>query len=278
MKAQLRPDSRNPTPGSTPSKLPSLSVVIPCLNEEENIKLTAHRTLVALELYGIEGELIIINDGSSDKTGPIAHELAQEFDNVRVIDHTSPHGIGASFWDGVQNAQNDFVVLVPGDGEIDPEDALRYYYLTRDVDIIVPFIHNVEIRSYARRIISSLYRFIINMSFGTTLNYTNGTVIYNRTILKGMRLKSKGFLYQAELLINLVRAGYLYAETPHFLLPRNAGTTKALTLKSFGQVIGGYLVLMWDVHVTRRAGRPGIINDARSATCRRKTTWHEHRS
>jgi len=260
---------------SVRANLPSLSVVIPCLNEEGNLESTALRTLQAFVKYGIKGELIIINDGSSDNTGAVALELSRQRPIVRVIEHPTPHGIGASFWDGVHAARNDFVVLLPGDGEIDPEDALVYYHLTADVDIVVPFIHNVEVRSIWRRIISSVYRFIINMSFGTNLNYTNGTVIYNRAILDGITLKSKGFLYQAELLINLTRAGYLYAETPHFLVPRNTGKTKALTLKSFMQVVGGYLALMWEVHVTRRAGRPGIISNSQSVTYRRQMAWRE---
>ncbi|MBI3546724.1 MAG: glycosyltransferase family 2 protein [Gammaproteobacteria bacterium] len=261
---------------SSHANLPSLSVVIPCLNEEDNLKSIALRTLQAFIKYEIKGELIIINDGSSDNTGVVALELSRQHSSVRVIEHNKPHGIGASFWDGVHAAKNDFVVLLPGDGEIEPEDALVYYHLTTDVDIVVPFIHNVEVRSIWRRVISSIYRFIINMSFGTNLNYTNGTVIYNRAILDGITLKSKGFLYQAELLINLIRAGYLYAETPHFLMPRNAGETKALTFKSFLQVVNSYLVLMWEVHAARRMGRPGIISSSQSVTYRRQMAWREH--
>jgi hypothetical protein len=155
---------------------------------------------------------------------------------------------------GVQNAKNDFVTMIPGDNENDPEDVLKYYYLTKDIDIIVPFIMNIEIRSKTRRIISSLYRFIINISFGMNLNYTNGTVIYNRHILLDVNLGTTGFLYQAELLIKLIRMGYFYAETPHLLSTRGSGKTKALTFSSLFNVIGSYLKLVWAIHISRKEG------------------------
>lgn len=252
-----------------PGVLPTLSVIMPCLNEQENVASAIQRTLDAFERHGIKGEIIVINDGSTDDTAGVVRNLSERYSNVRLIEHARPKGIGLSFWDGVRNARNDFVTMFPGDDENDPDDALLHYYLTRDVDIIVPFIHNVEVRSIIRRVISSLYRFIINMSFGMNLNYTNGTVVYNRSILEGVELKSSGFLYQAELLIKLIRAGYLYAETPHFLERRGSGKTKALTIKSFLQITRGYLRLIWEIHVLRRTGFSDVPIDPRSATYRR---------
>jgi glycosyltransferase involved in cell wall biosynthesis len=257
-------------PAPKPSRLPTLSVVMPCLNEQDNVATAIQRTLTAFVRYDIEGEIVVINDASTDGTAGVVRALAGRHPNVRLIEHARPMGIGASFWDGVCNARNDFVTMFPGDDENDPDDALLCYYLTRDVDIIVPFIHNAEVRSIWRRLISSLYRFIINISFGMNLNYTNGTVVYNRAILDGVTLKSSGFLYQAELLIKLIRAGYLYAETPHFLLRRGSGKTKALTLKSFLQVTRGYLRLIWEIHVLRRTGFADVPLDPRSAAYRRR--------
>jgi len=262
-------NTKSRMPGAQPGRLATLSVVMPCLNEQDNVAAAIQRTLAAFERHGIEGEIVVINDGSTDNTADVVRTLAERHPNVRLVEHARPMGIGFSFWDGVQNARNDFVTMFPGDDENDPDDALLYYYLTRDVDIVVPFIHNVEVRSIWRRVISSLYRFIINMSFGMNLNYTNGTVVYNRAILDSVTLKSRGFLYQAELLIKLIRAGYLYAETPHFLSRRGSGKTKALTLKSLLQVTRGYFRLIWEIHVLRRTGFADVPIDPHSATSRR---------
>lgn len=257
--------------------LPTLSIIMPCLNEEQNVSDAVQSTLSELDRYGINGELIIVNDGSTDRTEDIARKLQVDDKRIRIINHKTPQGIGASFWEGVQGAKNQFVTMFPGDNENDPSDALTYFYMANDVDIIVPFIQNVEVRSYARRIISSLYRFIINISFGTNLNYTNGTVIYNTSVLREMKLKSTGFFYQAEILITLIRIGYLYAETPHFLSQRNSGKTKALSIKSLLQVISGHLRLTWDIHIARKIGATDVKLHTDSATYRRCQARKERR-
>ncbi len=164
--------------------LPTLTVVMPALNEEANITAAMESTLGAFDRLGIQGELIVVNDGSRDRTPELAKAYMARDSRIRLIEHDAPKGIGASFWVGVQAACHQFVTMFPGDNENDPVDALTYFHLTRDVDIIVPFIHNAEVRSIMRRVVSSLYRFIINISFGMNLNYTNGTVIYNTSVIR----------------------------------------------------------------------------------------------
>ena len=158
--------------------------------------------------------------------------------------------------------------MIPGDNENQASEVLAYYALTERVDIIVPFVHNSEVRSHWRRFISSVYRFIINCSFGTSLNYTNGTVIYNRRILEDIELFSKGFFYQTELLVRLIRHGYLYAEVPYFL-SRQGNKTKALSWRSFRVLTWACLKLMCDIHILRRAGRVNLKLHPQSATHRK---------
>ena len=161
----------------------TLSVIMPALNEEESIEQAVRLTLSAFEKYGISGEILVVNDGSADKTREIVARLCATTPSVQLIDHDAPQGIGYSFWEGVKKSNRDVVVLFPADNEIDPDDTLQYFGLMDKVDMLIPFFQNAEVRNRSRRIISSLYRFIVNMSFGTNLNYTNGTVFYRRCIL-----------------------------------------------------------------------------------------------
>lgn len=233
----------------------TLSIIMPSLNEEKNIESAIKSSLAAMEKRGITGEVIVINDGSTDGTKSIVEALAQDNDKIKLINHDTPQGIGYSFWHGIQCSNKDIVVMFPGDNENDADDALTFFPLMNDVDIIVPFVHNIEVRNRGRRIISSLYRLIINISFGVNLNYTNGTVFYRREILKEVQLKNIGFFYQAELLIKLIRKGYLFAEVPNYLNARNSGTSKAISLKSLFKVMSGYLSLAWEIHVRRSETR-----------------------
>ena len=229
---------------------------MPALNEEENIQAAIESTFKAFERRGLDGEIIAVNDGSVDQTGKIIEDLMKIYPNkLKVVRHESAMGIGRSFFDGVKVATKDVVVMFPGDNENNPDDALNFISIMSEVDIIVPFIQNIEVRNKSRRLLSSTYRFIINMSFGINLNYTNGTVFYRRAILSEVELISSGFFYQAELLIKLIRNGYLFAEVPNFLFTRGSGKSKATTLKSLIRVMKSYLKLFYNVHISSREGR-----------------------
>ena len=149
----------------------SLSVIMPALNEENNIISAIERTLSAFDQTGINGEIVVVNDGSTDRTGTLVENRAASEQRVRMIVHKTPQGIGASFWDGVKEARGDIVTMFPGDDENEPLEPLRYFPLLENVDILVPFICNKGGRSKNRERVSSLYTFIINLTFGTRLNY-----------------------------------------------------------------------------------------------------------
>lgn len=231
---------------------------MPALNEENNIQGAIRDSIQAMEANGIEGEVIVVNDGSRDRTAELVRESQREFNQIRLINHDRPMGIGFSFMDGVKQAKNEVVVLIPGDGEVLAESCLKYIDLLKHVDIVVPFFFNTEIRDRTRRIISSMYRFIINISFGVNLNYTNGTVLYRRDILSNTKLSSHGFLYQAEILVKLIRQGYLFAEVPSVLTKRLSGKSKATSFKSLLDVMRSYLKLLHHIHILRVDSKKNI--------------------
>jgi len=248
----------------------SVSIVMPCLNEEKNVREALLSSLKAMDRLKLDGEVIVVNDGSRDSTQTIVEELMSQERRIRLINHDSPQGIGASFWEGAIQARRDFVTMIPGDNENDAAEILSYAPLAEQVDIIVPFVQNLEIRSYFRRVVSSIYRLILNVSFGMNLNYTNGTVMYRASLLRQTQLDSKGFFFQAELLVRLIRQGYLYAEVPYFLNVRAQGNTKAISLRSLGAVMSGYLRLAWNVHMRRSAGRADILSLSKDSAAFRR--------
>lgn len=250
-----------------------ITAVMPALNEEGNLAAAAANVLESFERMGINGQLLIINDGSSDRTGEMAHELSEKHTNVGVIHHNSPQGIGASFWDGVRNSDGDVVTMLPGDGENDAAEILRYLPLMSQVDIVVPFVFNRGVRTFRRRMLSIVYREIIKASFGLSLNYMNGTVMYRRSIFEGVELKCGGFFYQTELLVKTIKRGYLYAEVPYALNVRGGGESKATTFASLKKVARAYLDTLAEVHL----GEPlegKIVPD--SVTAERITSIGQH--
>ena len=217
---------------------PELSVIMPALNEEQNILDTINNTLKAFEKFNINGEIIVINDGSSDGTEELVTRVISKNKNITMIKHLYPHGMGASFWEGVDAAKGKAVVTIPGDNENNPKEILRYFKLMDDVDLVVPFIFNKNLRSSIRRILSDIFLMIINTTFRLKLNYTNGTVIYRKSILKELSHRDKSFFFQTDTLIRAVKQKYLFAEVPAKLSPKpkEKGRSKALTFLSFLKV------------------------------------------
>lgn len=229
-----------------------ISVIVPALNEENNIIKAIENIIESFNKVKCSGEIIVINDGSIDRTEPVVRGLIEKYPFIRMICHDKPKGIGASFWRGVAESNGEFVVLLPGDAENDSFEIIRYLPLMDNVDIVVPFFYNKNARSWQRRIISKIYKAIINLSFGMLLNYMNGTVMYRKCVLQTLTLKNKGFFYQTELLIKALKKGYLYAEVPYAIKQRVGGKSKALTLKSLLRVISGYFSTMVAVYILNR--------------------------
>lgn len=219
---------------------------MPALNEEINILAAIQNSLEALDDFGITGELICVNDGSSDNTFALIEKMALEDPRVRVISHKAPQGFGASFWDGVSEARMDIAVVMPGDNENNPWEILQYISLLEHVDIAIPFVYNLRARSIFRLILSSIYRFIVNTTFRTNLNYTNGTVLYRASLLKNLSFRSSGFFFQTDILIRLIKNGYLFAEVPYRLEQNSGNVSKAISFPSLLQVMRGYLRLLRD--------------------------------
>jgi len=228
-----------------------VSVIMPALNEEKNILRAINNSLKAFQECGITGEIIVINDGSKDRTRERVEGFLRSDKRVRILNHDKPLGIGASFWDGVDNAKGGAIVLLPGDNENDPWEIFRYFRLLEHVDIVIPFVFNREARSIFRNILSFLYRFIINSTFLVNFNYTNGTALYRRSILKELDFRSTGFFFQTDILVRTVKKGYLFAEVPYRLGLRKEGVSKAVTFPSLFKVIKGYLRLVRDFYFTK---------------------------
>ena len=125
--------------------MPTLSVLVPCLNEEENIESTVMTLIAALEGLINDYEVLIVDDASTDRTGEIADELASRFPRVKTIHHSRNLGLGGSFHEGAAQATKDYVMTVFGDNEIDPRSLRALFLNVGKADLIIPFLANVRL-------------------------------------------------------------------------------------------------------------------------------------
>jgi dolichol-phosphate mannosyltransferase len=106
---------------------PSLSVVVPAHNEAGSIRGTLEPIAEALEKAGVEYEIVVVDDASSDGTGDVVRAFAAENPHVRYHLSHNPRGFGYAVRAGLDVFQGDYVAVVMADGSDDPRDLIRYH-------------------------------------------------------------------------------------------------------------------------------------------------------
>jgi dolichol-phosphate mannosyltransferase len=104
-----------------------LSVVIPARDEEGCISSTVEHLDLELRLNGIEHEIIVVDDGSSDRTAQIVQKAGEIHPGVRLVRNGPPHGFGRAINCGLKNMQGDAVVIMMADESDDCRDVVRYW-------------------------------------------------------------------------------------------------------------------------------------------------------
>lgn len=147
-----------------------LSVIAPCYNEQDNIDALVNRTLATFQSMGIEGELILIDDSSSDSTWACIKHRSQLDARVRGVKHFINQGMVGGWRSGLQEANGEFVCLIDADLQNRPEDVavLHRAYNKRSSDVIQAVRHPLD-RNKMRRLCSDILNVFLNVVFGTKL-------------------------------------------------------------------------------------------------------------
>jgi glycosyltransferase involved in cell wall biosynthesis len=230
----------------------TLSVIIPALNEEGNLEAAVRSVLAAIGVRFHDFELLLFDDGSTDRTGEIADRLATENGHIRVIHNGTNRGFGYNYTRGVQLSKMEFVTMFPGDNEIPTSAIQGILAAVGSADIVIPYISTPEVRPWSRRLVSRCFVGLLNALFGLRLRYYNGPCVHRRVRLQSVPMRTHGFAYMASILVRLIRSGCTYVEVPMPLQPRRHGRTKAFRVKNIVSVLSALAELFWDVRVIHR--------------------------
>lgn len=219
----------------------TLSVVVPCFNEEGNVDQFASTLLPVLEKMTPDWEsieLLLVDDGSTDATYAQLQQLAKSAPKsdkltVRAVTHGTNKGLGAAMRTGFTETKGDVVVTTDSDGTYPFTEIPRLLsYLGPDIDLVTasPYhpaggIENVpKHRLVLSRGASVLYRIFVDPRIYT---YTALFRAYRRRLLDQVSFESNDFLACAEILVNARLAGFRIGEMPAILRSRAVGTSKA---------------------------------------------------
>jgi len=202
----------------------SLSVFFPCYNEEGNIEPLTLRTREVLEPLVRQWEIILVNDGSKDRTGEIADRLAAQDSRIRAVHHPKNRGYGGALRTGFASATMDYVFFCDGDRQFEVAEIANLLERTGDADVVCGIRRNRQ-DNFVRRLNSACWaKFVQKMLRFRCADVDCAFKLFRRSVLEGIELKSNGALISAELLARITRAGCRMVSLPVTHLPRTAGS------------------------------------------------------
>jgi dolichol-phosphate mannosyltransferase len=217
-----------------------LSVLIPAHNEADSIAETVSAVAGALERDGIEHEILVVDDASTDRTAEVVEEVSGRHPTVRCHRSHNPPGFGFAVRAGLDVYRGDAVAIVMADLSDDPEDVVRYHRLLEDgFDCVFGsrFVPGARVRRYPKLklLINRIVNFGIRVLFQHGYNdTTNAFKAYRREVIDGVRpLLSNHFNLTVELPLKAIVRGYSYATLPISWTNRAAGESK-LSLQEMG--------------------------------------------
>ncbi|MBU1199350.1 MAG: glycosyltransferase family 2 protein [Nanoarchaeota archaeon] len=226
----------------------SITVVVAAYNEEGYLERAIKKYVNALNKTPLDYEILIINDGSKDRTDEIANQLAKKYPQVRVSHNKRNRNLGYVFRKAVRLAKKNYITLFPGEGELLASSIRKNLSYIGKADIIVPHIGNPKLRPFYRRVISSGFTTLLNLLFGLHLKYYNGHVINKVKVLRKTRMTTDSFAYEAEILIRLLKGKkkYSYIQVPYYTEKRT-GKSAALKIKNLIMVCWTVIRLLRDI-------------------------------
>jgi dolichol-phosphate mannosyltransferase len=229
-----------------------LSVFIPAYNEEANIEATVRELRTALHSRSLDYEIIVVNDGSSDRTGQIIDALSREDLRIRAIHNPKNLGLAKTFRTGAQAARFEFVGWIPGDNCFPAASLEQWIAPIGQADLIQTYFLNTEVRYIGRRVVSRAYTKTMNALFGLDLKYYNGIQIYRKELIQNVESSSDGFALQSEILVKLMAMGSTFIEVGINIQERLQGQSKAVKLKNILDVIKTVIRLFFEIKLIHR--------------------------
>ncbi len=234
------------------AKLPgSLSLVLPAYNEEANIEVVVDEAMATLPLFAADFEIIVVDDGSRDRTAEIVLEMAEQENRVRLLRHGRNRGYGAALTTGFQASSGDFVMFMDADRQFDIRDLRLLTPFAAEYDIVAGF--RLE-RSdpLHRRVFAELFNVSVRVLFGVHLRDIDCAFkLFRGDLIRGMDLSAPGALINTEIQAKARRQGARLQQVGVHHYPRLAGEATGGSPRVIVRAMRETLALWWRMRAYR---------------------------
>ena len=230
-------------------RLPEVSLLIPAKDEAENLPEFVRLCEESLGKAGFSFEVVVVNDGSRDRTAEVLEELQGRYPFLRVVTHRRQRGIADALRSAMDEAQGEVNVFYPADLQYLPEDipALVTPILRGEADIVT----GTKQGKYEKAFVSGIYNGLCRLLFGVEATDLNSVKAWRREVMAGVPMRPDWHRY---MVVIAVADGFRLTSRPVPLYPRRAGVSKF----TWKRIPGGVLDLI-SVWFQLRFGRKPMI-------------------
>ena len=225
-------------------RIKELSIFFPFWNEEQNIEAVVKKTIVVVDKITQNWEIIMVDDGSSDKTLEIAKRLAQEDSRLVAISHKTNRGYGAALKTGFETAKYELVVFNDGDGQFDFSEIDKFLEKIENADVVIGF-RKKRLDNPFRHLLMNLLKIWDFIFFGFRFKDIDcGFKLFKKEALnKIMPFKSEGAMITTEILARAKKENLKIAEVEVHHYPRIYGDQSGGNLRVILRAIKESLIL-----------------------------------
>ena len=208
---------------SGPSRLPGVSIVLPCFDEEDNVAEAVRASALAGRRAAQAHEVIVVDDGSGDRTREIALRLAEQDPAVRVVVHPSNLGYGAALRSGIAAASMPWILLTDADLQFDLTQLEDFLPFAGDHDLVVGR-RAARMDPLGRRVAAALWNRLVDLVFDLPVRDVDCAFkLVRAKLVKDMALSTSGAMISTELIVRCLAEGARLKELDVRHRPRVAG-------------------------------------------------------
>ncbi len=223
----------------------SLSVIMPAHNEEVAIAATVHGVVNTLSQWLEDFEVIVVNDGSRDRTRSIVEEIAAGDSRIRLINHAVNQGYGAALVRGFEAITNELVFFMDSDGQFDISDLERFFQLIDEYDAVLGYRVNRQ-DTWVRKLNAWGWKMLVCVVFGLCVRDIDCAFkLYRAKFFYEHRLETRGAMINTEILYKFTRAGYTYTQLGVRHLPRRGGRATGAKLAVIARAFREMFMFAW---------------------------------
>lgn len=250
-------------PESPIARLPgSLSLVLPAHNEEANIAAVVGAALESLPAFTDDFEIVVVDDGSRDRTGAIVQGIGAGESRVRLVRHQRNQGYGAALRSGFRATTGEFVMFMDADRQFDIRDLRHLSPFAGEYDIVAGF--RMERNDpLHRRVFAELFNVAVRILFGVHLRDIDCAFkLFRGELIRGLPLTAPGALINTEIQAKARRHGARLEQVGVHHYPRIAGQATGGSPRVILRAMRETLILWWRMRWyrperSRQAGLPG---------------------